>query len=133
MKRLGWITLIVLASLVGLLLLGNGALLLAKATAPYWGAENLPPEGTAEGNIARLVWNDPPSLAWTQPPTDVSNAVCPLVDDALRSSILSSGGYWKLELGTCFWTERRPLKVILNEEPRTCSAIVLEPVPESSL
>ena len=117
---------LIIAGVVGA---GVAAFVIAYLTAPYWVYWQFPPGGTAEGEIARIAWTAHVSATWSDPPTDISAKVCPLVDKRLKQEVLAAAfDDWHLSLGKPCFTETRTARIHFDAAGQVCTATVrLEP------
>jgi hypothetical protein len=108
---------------------------IASLSAPIWIPWGFPPAETAEGKIVRTAWAEPMARGWSDPPTDISAKICPLVDLRLKQQILTEEGRTRsIWIGACLTDIGERVVVIRFDETGTiCTATVDVPPPSCSL
>jgi hypothetical protein len=104
----------------------GSALLLLLVLGAYWISHRLSHLGQLEARFSEAIWATP-IRDWQEGPVDVSDRVCPLVDDKLRVEI-EAEEHWLLWVGNCVFPhlgEERTLAIEFNEAGQCVATVHL--------
>jgi hypothetical protein len=124
------------ATVLGLAMVAGTAVFLATVTSSNWVYWTFPAIGTPKGDITRIAWAEPISRSWADPPTDITQKVCPLVDETLRSEAMvdhEGERYIAMFIGNCLFAHERLIYIAFARSDGACMATVRVPPPSCAL